>query len=72
MTRSSVPNVRATATRTYTFLSEDLRRLDALAARLECFPGPVVQMILSRGLDEIEAGNWQVKRTPVMFRPVWD
>lgn len=57
--------------RTYKFDDQLIDRLTAQARRLHVFPGPLLELLIARALDEIEAGRWRVDARPVAFRPAW-
>ena len=54
-------------TRTYRLTPDLVRRIDQLAAELECWPSPLVDLLLAAALDELDAGQLHVNRTPIMY-----
>lgn len=50
---------------------ETIERIQRNAQRLECYPSTLVDLLLKRALDELEKGNWQLKRQPVIYRIDW-
>lgn len=57
--------------RTYKFDADLIARLDELAQRLDVPPGPLVALILARGIDAIDSGAWPLARRASAFRPAW-
>jgi len=60
-----------TRARTYQLSQENITRINALAAKLDAHPSRLVNMLLTRGLAEIEAGHWHLGREPLIYRPYW-
>jgi hypothetical protein len=57
--------------RTYRLDPETARRIEALTTRLDAYASPLVDMLLTRALDEVEAGRWALERRPVKFTVEW-
>lgn len=57
--------------RTYRISKETLQRLEQLVTKHQTYPSPLVDMLLQRALDEVEAGNWQLHREPVKYVTKW-
>lgn len=45
-----------------------LERLATVAESIGAYQSPLVDQILTRAMDEIEAGNWKLKRRPVKYK----
>lgn len=58
--------------RTYKFNDELIARIDAAALELVVFPGPLIELLLTRALDEVEADRWKLRRRPVAYVPTWN
>lgn len=57
--------------RTYRISKATAARLKALAETLEAFESPLVEMLLQRALDEVEAGRWPLRKRPVKYVVEW-
>lgn len=57
--------------RTYRLEPETVERLKALAEQLQAFDSPLVDLLLSRALDEVEAGRWPLRKEPVKYVVKW-
>lgn len=57
--------------RTYQIDKQTARRLAALADQLGAYYSPLADMLLSRALDEVDAGNWTLSQEPVKFVVKW-
>lgn len=49
-------------------VSEDINRL---ATELECYPSDLVNMLLQRGVDALQNGEWTITRTPYKYTLHW-
>ena len=58
-------------TRTYRLNEATVRRLERLAKQQEAWPSPLLDLLLNRALDEIEAGRWPLNKTPVKYKTTW-
>lgn len=59
-------------TRTYSFKTETVERIALHAKRIGCYPGPLVELLLNRAIDEVESGGWTIGRKPVVFEVGWE
>ena len=57
--------------RTWTVTERTAERIKALATETEAWDSHLVEMILARGLDAIDSGQWPLKRVPVKFEIKW-
>ena len=57
--------------RTYRIDRKTARRIKALSAQLQSFESPLIDMLLQRALDEVEAGRWPLHQEPVKFIAKW-
>lgn len=57
--------------RTYQMSQETIERVQRNAKQLECYPSVLVDLLLKRALDELEKGNWQLNRKPIIYRIDW-
>lgn len=57
--------------RTWSITERTAARVNALADENEVWPSALVEMILARGLDAIEAGEWPLRKVPVKFVVRW-
>ena len=57
--------------RTWTVSVATAERIKQLAAETEAWDSHLVDMILQRGLDAIESGEWSLRRVPVKFEICW-
>lgn len=57
--------------RTYRIDKATAQRLKALAEQLQAFESPLVDMLLQRALDEVEAGRWPLRKEPVKYVVKW-
>lgn len=57
--------------RTYRIDKTTAKRLKALAEQMQSFESPLVDLLLQRALDEIEAGHWPLFKEPVKFIAKW-
>lgn len=57
--------------RTWTVTERTAERIKQLAAESECWDSHLVEMILRRGLDAIESGQWPLRKVPVKFEIRW-
>ena len=58
-------------TRTYRLRKKTVDRLEQLAKKQQAWPSPLIDLLLNRALDEIEAGHWALNKTPVKFKATW-
>ncbi|MCB0143200.1 MAG: hypothetical protein KDE50_25095 [Caldilineaceae bacterium] len=58
-------------TRTYRLDASTVERIERLCNELQAFPSPLIDMILQRALDEVEAGRWAFGQVPVKFKIKW-
>ena len=57
--------------RTWSVTEATAARIKQLALEIECWDSHLVEMILQRGLDAIEAGQWPLRKVPVKFEIKW-
>lgn len=58
-------------TRTYRLDAFTVERIERLCSEQQAYPSPLIDMILRRALDEIEAGHWAFGKVPVKFKIKW-
>ena len=58
--------------RTYRFDVKLIARVDAAAKELGVNPGPLLELLIERGLTEVESGRWPLGRRAVAYRPKWN
>lgn len=57
--------------RTYRIEKTTAQRIKTLADQLQAFESPLVDMLMQRALDEVEAGRWPLRKEPVKFVVKW-
>lgn len=57
--------------RTFQLKTDISRRLDAQCKEHALWGSDLVNLILRRGLEEMEAGNWQLKKRAIKFKGEW-
>lgn len=57
--------------RTYRIDKETAQQLKTLAEQLQAFESPLVDLLLRRALNEIEAGRWELRKEPVKYVVKW-
>jgi len=57
--------------RTYRLEPATVRRLKTLAEQVQAFESPLVDMLLQRALEEVEAGRWPLRKEPVKYVVRW-
>ena len=57
--------------RTYQLEPDTAQRIQELAVRLGSYTSPLVDLLLRRALDEVEAGRWELQREPVKYNILW-
>ncbi len=67
MNRSS----KITRARTYQIDVAAIEAVGELAAALGVYPSSIVNMLLRRGLEEVEAGHWRLRAQAATYRAVW-
>ena len=58
-------------TRTYRLDASTVERIERLCNEQQAYPSPLINMLLQRALDEIEAGRWAFGKVPVKFKIKW-
>lgn len=62
---------KQTVSRTYLLKPDTAQRINKLADQLGSYTSPLVDLLLTRALDEIEAGQWELQRQPVKYSILW-
>ena len=57
--------------RTYRLDASTVERIEQLCNELQAYPSPLIDMLLQRALDEIEAGRWTFNQVPVKYLLKW-
>jgi predicted transcriptional regulator len=57
--------------RTFQLSEQVSRRLDELSLVHGLWGSELCDLILRRGLEEMEAGRWQLKKKPIKFKGSW-
>jgi len=60
-----------TRARTYQIDADTIEAIGELAAALGVYPSSIVNMLLTRGMSEIEAGRWRIRAQAATYRTVW-
>ena len=63
--------LKVTVSRTYLLQPETAERIAQLAAELQSYSSPLADLLLTRALDEIAAGRWELGRQPIKFYIDW-
>lgn len=58
--------------KTYRLKAETLRRLAALVTTTGAYHSQLIDVLLVRAMDEIDAGRWQLKKKPVKWEVILD
>ena len=56
-----------TTAKTYRLKAETLRRLEALVTETGAYHSQLIDQLLTRAMDEIDAGRWKLKKKPVKW-----
>lgn len=57
-----------TIARTYRFKPATIKRLEQLAKEQDAWPGQLLEKLLERALNEVETGQWKLRRLPIKYR----
>ena len=57
--------------RTWTLSESVAQRVKALAEQNEIWDSTIVEKLLQRALDEIDAGRWPIKKVAIKFKIEW-
>lgn len=58
-------------TRTYRLEQKTVEKIDRLATQLQCHQSPLIDMLLQRALEQVEAGNWVARQEPIKYVVKW-
>ena len=56
-----------TTAKTYRLKAETLRRLQVLVSETGAYHSQLIDVLLTRAMDEIDAGRWTLKKKPVKW-----
>lgn len=65
------PNKQPRQPRTYQLSPAIVERIGAMADSLNVWPSTLVNILLERGLEEVDEGRWQLGAEPAAYRAVW-
>lgn len=57
-----------TIARTYRLRKSTIARLEKLAEQQDAWPGQLLEKLLERALNEVETGQWKLRRQPIKYQ----
>lgn len=57
--------------RTFQLKQDTSRRIDEQCQKYDMWGSNLVDLILQRGLTEMEEGRWKLKRRPIKYKAEW-